>query len=271
MRYRILFTAIVALFVTMNVLLWRSEWVGRGRFGATVPARVVWDKVLTSPDNSFLEIRHHGAKLGRANWVASIEEAFVDPAEAEANLPPEGMIKHVTGYRLDFDGNLALEDFPRARFYVSLKLDTNQTWKEFNVRVNMKPLRWEVEAMADAQEVRITAEDEQGRSVFKHSFAELRQPEVLLRELGGPTLPAMLALLGVPRSIPDGPAANFGLQWDARMDRLPIGRASIRVYRLEARLFDRYKAVLLISPVGEILRVELPDDIVLTNEGMSNF
>jgi hypothetical protein len=269
MRYRILFTTVTMLFVTMNVLLWRSEWAGRGRFGAGVPTRVVWEKVLTSPDNSFLEIRHHGAKIGRANWVASIEEAFPDQDDPE--LPPEGMVKRVTGYRLDFDGSLTLSDFPRARFYMSLKLDTNQTWKEFDLRVNMKPLRWEITATADAQQVRISTEDDEGRNEFKHSFAELRQPETILRDLGGPGLPALLGLMGFPRSIPAGAPGAAGFQWDARLDRLPIGRTSIRVYCLEARLLDRYKAVLLVSPVGEILRVELPDEILLINEGMGNF
>src|SRR5262245_52293311 len=135
MCYRILFVAVTGLFVTMNVLLWRSELTARGRFGALVPTKVVWDKVLTSPDNSFLEIRHHGKKIGRGNWVASIGEAFTDEPDNAPNLPPEGMVKRVTGYRLDFDGSLALEDFPRARFYVSLKLDANQNWKELDVRV----------------------------------------------------------------------------------------------------------------------------------------
>jgi len=78
-------------------------------------------------------------------------------------------------------------------------------------------------------------------------------------------------LFGLPRSISAGSAANFGLQWNARLDRLAIGSTTIRVYRLEARLLDRFKAALLVSPVGEILRIELPDEILLTNEGMANF
>src|SRR6185503_15874526 len=117
MRFRLSFLAVTLFFITMNVLLWRSEFAERNRFGATVPPKVVWDKVLTSPDNSFLEIRHHGVKVGRGNWVASIGEAFTTAESPGSSLPPEGMIKHVTGYRLDFDGSLTLEDFPRVRFY----------------------------------------------------------------------------------------------------------------------------------------------------------
>ena len=47
-----------------------------------------------------------------------------------------------------------------------------------------------------------------------------------------------------------------------------VGRTELRVYRLEARLLGRYRAVLIVSPVGEILRVELPDDLVMVNEAL---
>ena len=274
MYYRILFAAITGLFVTMNVLLWRSELVSRGRLGALVPTRVVWDKVLTSPDNSFLEIRHHGKRIGRGNWVASIGEALADEGEASRNLPPEGMVKRVTGYRLDFDGSLALEEAPRARFYVSLKLDTNQNWKELDVRVNMRPLLWEFEAFSDTQQVRLLTEDEEGRREQRYTFAELRQPEIILRELGVPTVPGMLGFLGLSwpaSSTPTNSPVNLSLPWEARLDRLLVGHTSVRVYRLQAELFARYKVALLVSPVGEILRVELPDEIVLSNEGVANF
>src|SRR5262245_6663133 len=171
MRYRVVFLAVTGFFVTMNVLLWRSEFAGRGRFGTMIPPKVVWDKVLTSPDNSFLEIRHHGNKIGRGNWVASIREALADMSEAGANLPPDGMIKHVTGYRLDFDGSLALEALPRLRFYFSLTLDTNQLWKNLDLRVHLKPLAWEIDAQADTQQVRVSIQDEDGRTEYIYTFA----------------------------------------------------------------------------------------------------
>ncbi len=44
----------------------------------------------------------------------------------------------------------------------------------------------------------------------------------------------------------------------------------MRVYRLEARLLGRFRAVILVSLEGEILRVELPDDIVLTNDVLTS-
>ena len=50
---------------------------------------------------------------------------------------------------------------------------------------------------------------------------------------------------------------------------LKVGSNFIRVYRLEARLFDRLKATLFVSPVGEILRMELPGEIVLMNDALT--
>ena len=46
MRFRIIFLIVTAFFVTMNVMLWRSEYGARGQFGAPVPAELVWEKVL---------------------------------------------------------------------------------------------------------------------------------------------------------------------------------------------------------------------------------
>ena len=60
------------------------------------------------------------------------------------------------------------------------------------------------------------------------------------------------------------------MQWVARNDWLKIGHAQVRVYRLQARLLDRYQIVVLVSRVGEILRVELPNGLLLVNEALSN-
>ena len=45
----------------------------------------------------------------------------------------------------------------------------------------------------------------------------------------------------------------------------------MRAYRLQARLLDRYQARIFVSRVGEILRVDLPDEVVLLNDQLANF
>src|SRR5262245_26508705 len=113
MRYRLTLLAIVVFFVTMNGLLWRSEFTTRSRFTTPVPPGVVWEKVVTSPDDSWLEIRHHGVRIGRAHWLATIHEEFPPEEDFVEDLPPEGMVRRVTGYTLDFDGWVSVDEWTR--------------------------------------------------------------------------------------------------------------------------------------------------------------
>jgi hypothetical protein len=51
---------------------------------------------------------------------------------------------------------------------------------------------------------------------------------------------------------------------------ITVGHASVRVFRLAAKLLDRFQVVIFVSPVGEILRVELPDEWLLVNDEAGN-
>ena len=270
MRYRLSLLLVTAFFVTMNVLLWRSEYGGRGHMGTPVPADLVWEKVLTSPDHSLLEIRHRGVKIGRAQWSANIGEELATGQILNEDLPPEGMIKVMTGYTLDFDGNVSLDNLSRLRFNFNLKLNTNQNWQEMNLKFVIKPFSWEINSSAIRQTFTWIMEEDAERTERTFTFADLRNPEKIIRELGGPALPAALAAFGVPLQQAKGSSAAVGLRWEARNDRIKIGNNLVRVYRLEARLTDLYRAALFVSPVGEILRVELPDDIVMINDALTN-
>ena len=269
MRYRLFFLTVTAFFVTMNVLLWRAEFGARSRYGSPVPAETVWEKILTCPDNSWLEIRRKGTKIGRAIWSANIGEALSPSKVLNDELPPEGMIQHLASYTLDFDGQLSLDELSRPRFHCNLKLGTNQNWQELSLRITLKPFAWSLLASEALQSVTFSAEDDEGRTERVISFTDLQNPEKLLRDLGGATLPATLAAFGVRLPQPGRTnSLDVGLKWEARNDWLKVGRNPVRVYRLEARLFDLYRATLFVSPVGEILRVELPDEIVLVNDAL---
>lgn len=269
MRHRLLFILATAFFILMNALLWRSEFAQKSSFGTPVPAEVVWDKLVTSPDNSWLEIRHRGSKVGRAHWVATINEEAPEEDLLFEDIPPEGMVRTVTGYTLDFDGTVNIDEWTRLRFNMTLKLDTNQVWRDLTVKFALKPFTMEILASAAKQELRIATEDETRRE-YIYPFADLKNPQKILRDLGGPLLPAALGALAVPlpANTPNRPTA--GISWEARNDRLRIGRTDLRVYRLETRLLGRYSVVLFVSPVGEVLRVELPDEIVLANDALTS-
>jgi hypothetical protein len=44
----------------------------------------------------------------------------------------------------------------------------------------------------------------------------------------------------------------------------------MRVFRLETQLLNRYKVVILVSRVGEILQVKFGDEVVLLHDWLGN-
>src|SRR6266850_2425896 len=98
MLNRVTFVLVTGFFVTMNVLLWRSEFGGHHQFGGAIPAEAVWEKIVTAPDNSLLTIRHHGKKVGNCHWLPSVgQERFTGKIMSD-EVPPEGMIERPSGY-----------------------------------------------------------------------------------------------------------------------------------------------------------------------------
>jgi hypothetical protein len=79
-------------------------------------------------------------------------------------LPPEGMINRLSGYTLDFDGNVILGELSKLKFDCNLKLDTNQNWRVFTLKLTLKPFVWEIRADALRQELMFAAVDDEGRS-----------------------------------------------------------------------------------------------------------
>jgi len=268
MWYRVFFLLVTAFFVTMNVLLWRAEIVGRNHLVGTVPAEVVWDKVLTAPDNSSLTIEHRGVKIGHCTWIPNLGEERATGKHMSDEPPPEGMIRKLAGYTLDLDGQLSLDDLTRLRFYTTLKLATNQALQEIFVSLKLRPDFWEIRSAVADQSLHFKKEE--GGVVSEETF-KLNQPvhwERLFRELGLPLPPGTLATLGLRADRPQFSPASMGLAWKAHHDWLKLGHSRLRVYRLKARLWDRYQANIYVSHVGEILRVELPEQIVLKNDAL---
>lgn len=268
-RYPIL-ASVTLFFVTMNVLLWRSEFGAHRQPGSAIPSDVVWQKVLTAPDQSSLEIRHHGKRIGDARWVPSLAEAAPPPTDNPGELPPEGMVNQISSYNIDCDGSIALEELNRLRFTLHVSLNTNHSWLEFSLRLSLRPSAWEFHSVASEQSFSFKREDETGKMERTFRFSDLQNPEKFLQQFGGPLLPGALKAMGFPfnPASPSAPA-SLGLSWEARNDWLKIGPTRMRVHRLQARLLDRFQALFFVSPVGEILRIELPDDLVLVNNGLT--
>lgn len=258
---------LTALFwAMMSFLLWRAEYGPRNAGADAVPAEMVWRRVLTAPDPSSLSIWQNDQRLGFGHWVTSIGEEMAELEEA----PPEGVVGKVRNYQLKFDGNLAWpgEDL-RLRFECMMKLATNQAWQEFSLRVSARPQVWEVRVLAADQELRFHTDDGGRKFSRVFHFRELQNPQALVADLAGPAGFGLLAAMGLPAITPvqgNEPPPAPVLHWEASSVHLSIGREPLRVFRLQTRLLDRFSVRIFVSRAGEILRVELPNGIVLKND-----
>jgi hypothetical protein len=266
---RVSFFLVAIFFVTMNVLLWRSEYAAHDSSGSAVPVAMVWTKILNAPDNSELQILRGGKPAGFCRWATEVTEASVTKTAADAALP-EDLVRQPTGFRISVSGNVALTELTnRLGFDGSFTLATNQEWRALGLRlVRHEGRRREsvtVESEAASQSVKLKFDGQEGlEQEFK--FSDLQNPAALLQEFQ------------IPLPFPTGwlPAGNaktaprLGLEWTARTAWLNFGHTSARVYRLSARLLDRYEIVVIVSRAGEILRAEFPGELVLVNDRLGS-
>jgi hypothetical protein len=276
---RLAFLAITAFFITMNVLLWRSEFRAQGE-GAPVPLTVVWERILRAPDDSDLEIFQHRKKIGHLRWAANAGETTTTNTPSASDELQEGMIRKISGYTIDIlDGRLDLgEDRRRVRFTMNTTFNTNHQWQTFAFQFNQRPIVLDLSASATNETVTFHFRDGAEATQRTLTFAQLRDPKQLLQEVAGPVPLGLLTggLLGAVGASPGPELAalpalqkfSLGLQWDARQDWLKVGHAKLRCYRLQTKLLEKHQAVIYVSRVGEILRAELPEGVVLQNTRM---
>ncbi len=266
---RLYFPLVILFWTTMNVLLWRSEFASRTSSGAPVPLALVWDRILTAPDDSPLQLYHNGQRLGSCRWAANVGEELAAGKTSTADTEVEGRVQKSSGYTIDFEGNTLLGDSPhRLRFNCHAGFGPDRTWSDLSARLVMRPDVWEARASVKEQTLVLKST---GAANWERTltFAELSRPETLLATLGVPLPTSWLG--GLLPSGPGGRVATLalGLNWEARSDWLDVGHSRVRVYRLRARLLDKYEAVVIVSRVGEILRVELPDGLLLVNDAIA--
>ncbi|MEW6304203.1 MAG: hypothetical protein AB1705_12070 [Verrucomicrobiota bacterium] len=269
MLHRLTLLALAAFWLTMSYLLWRSEFRGKGQLGSEVPVEVVWEKILTAPDNSNLEVRQGRKRLGYVRWSANIGEEVATGKVASEEFRPDGMIKKLAEYTLDMDGSILFGEAGRYRFYAGGRFGPKFHWKQLILRVHKRPLLWEVQGSAELQEVKLLAADGENRWEQTVTFEQMRDPERLMRQLGGPAMGVLYSnLLGRQPGLAPlaGPGQRPALKWTAHNDWLQIGYTRARVYRLHGSLAENLEATIYVSRVGEILRVELPWQIVLIND-----
>ena len=254
---RITFLSIAAFWVAMNVLLWRAEYESHG-VGVRVPPALVWQKILTAPDISSLNVYQNGQRTGFCELSTRVEEEM---ATLDDGKPvPESVNLHA-GYQLRFSGNVGLGDYTnRLTFYGQIEFSRRREWREFNLKVSSHFIVSEIHSLADEQTVhlKITAEGVDTERVF--SFDDLQNPNKWLGAFAGNPGGAGIAGLDLPVLPPTSTRFAQDLHWEARRERLTIGREPVPVYRLATRVLD-HPVVIYVSTLGEILRVSLPGDI----------
>jgi hypothetical protein len=264
---------LVTLFwVTMNVLLWRSEF-GPGKYaGSPLPPTVVWQKILTAPDNSSLNIMHHGVRIGNCQWSAAVGQNGSASKLLLNDDPPDAMVDRPLIYRIDCEGTVMLgEPAIPLGFALNLEFDTNHVWQEFRLRLNSRPNRMELRARASEGTIHLQTEGDGGRVERWIQSSDLLNPQALARDLDLPTSLSLgvLSGLGLSSHSSTNSPLSLGLTWEARSDWVTIAHTPVRAYRLHAPLLDHYHVVVIVSRVGEILRVELPGEVSFVNEQLT--
>lgn len=271
MRSRIFFLAIVCFWLVMNGLLWRSQWGAHSRIGNAVPPAVVWEKILSAPDSSSLNIYDHDKKVGLCHWIANVGNSpLASNKILDDDYAPDGLAQQVTGYSLVFEGNATLAHSNRLHFEASLDLSTNRAWQNFHLHVNMRPTIYDVRAVAASEKVVLKIEDHGASWEKTLKFSELRDPEALWAEFGETTALSLLAGAGVMPSKESLSSVASSMDLQAHEDWMQFGHSKARAYRLEMELLGNHIYVFT-SRVGEILWVELPGNITLRNDAFEHF
>ncbi len=257
MNSRITFLFFAMFWVAMNILLWRAEYGAHANEGS-VPLTLVWHKILTAPDASSLSIYQNGERAGFCEFSTSVEMEMAKLDEDK--VPPDGIVGHA-GYQIRLNGNISLDDFTnRLRFDGRLTFSPNRQWRELTLKLSTRQITVFIHSAATNQTVdlEITADGSTAQRTI--TFAELQNPNAVLHAFAGNFTEGLLGILDLPTMPVDSSLLTEKIQWEAHRDRLMIGREPVSVYRVETHVLD-HPIVIYASPLGEILRIDLPGGI----------
>jgi hypothetical protein len=263
---RAVFILVTGFWLTMNVLLWQTEF-GSRKNNATVPVELVWDKILTAADDSSLTVFHNEKLVGACHVQTQVGEEWAQVSDENI---PSGRPEKRRGYRLRVDGSAILAEVTnRLRFDGDLKLNRNHEWQDVNLRVAMRPLTWEIHSLAAEQNIRVKILGAEAPIEIVLRFSDLHNPAALTYKLLGSSAGDLAAEAGLATVAGNAPQMALGVKWDAHEDSIRIGGMAVQVYRLHTRLMDRYEINIIVSRAGEILRADLPGGYRLINDRLS--
>jgi hypothetical protein len=154
----------------------------------------------------------------------------------------------------------------RFRFEGDLKLGKKRDWQDVNVRVTMRPLKWEIHSIAADRNVHVKLQGGREPMDFVLRFSDLQNPAALTYQLLGSPIGDLAAEAGLNGN---ASSAAVGIKWDAQEDSFRIGHTAVQVYRLHTLLLERYEISAIVSRAGEILRIDLPGEFTLVNDRLT--
>ena len=239
----------------MNVLLWQAEFGVRG--GDTeVPFALVWRKILTAPDSSSLSVYQRGDRMGYCEFSTSVGQqmAAVDTDKP----PPEGLVRQA-GYQIHLAGNVSFGDFTnRLKFEGNVQFSNPRNWRAINLRITAHGAIIEIRSEATNQLVHFKIISDGAILERDLKQQDLRNPNAILQTFVGGFAESMFGAF----DLPELPAGGGEIpEWTANRTRFKVGSESVPVYALESTILG-HKIKVIVSTLGEIIRVELPGDIV---------
>jgi hypothetical protein len=256
---RLTFFSVAVFWVTMNILLWRAEYGSHGG-EISVPVDLVWRKILTAPDSSMMTIYQNGERTGFCEFSTSVEQEMAKLDEDKP--PPEGIVTRA-GYKIHLAGDMTFNEFSnRVKFDGYVQFSSTRAWRELNLKLSMHNVAVEIHSLATNQTVHLKITSSGASIQREFTFADLQNPGTVLRAFGGNFGGGLFDDFEM-HAVPPASALAQSLHWDARRERLVAGRESVTAYRMETSALGS-QIVIYISTLGEILRVELPNNMVAT-------
>ena len=179
------------------------------------------------------------------------------------------MVGKVRGYTLDISqGNLLMKQ-EHVNFGLRATFDPARRWKTFHLTVQVPRGVVILESVRKEGTVEVDFNLNGFRLQRKFSFTQLSKLETLAAlpgELtGDPRLEEAARQLAAPLSQQQPASTRPRNNARAHYDWLPGIRHRLRVFRVTWTPAEGYEMVFYISLQGEILRVELPQGIVIRN------
>ncbi|MGV3773844.1 MAG: hypothetical protein ACO1QB_13150 [Verrucomicrobiales bacterium] len=260
------FIAIAIFWVWMNALLYHSEFGTGQELGSEIPVELVWEKILTAPDDSFMEINYAGTKIGYVRWRPNVGE---ETATGKVMIDEvEGMVRKKANYTVELESNfLSQEAGRRLRVDAFMTFSTNFTWQDFTLSFAARPVSVQIRGSAATNIMFLKLNDGAREIQTKFKPSDLQQLSPMLKDVD---LPLISNFLPQTSANELGRRLDLGLSWKAYQDWVTIGGARVRTYRLTTSLLEKFEVVVLVSKVGEILKVKLPGDVGFTNEALLN-